>query len=301
MTSCNQPYFHGKGKKKGFFEGWYLKHQNDQQLLALIPSFHLDQQGQPSAMLQIITDSQSGQITYPISKFSVARNKWAVKIGDNLFTEKGCQLHVDHPQWQLKGALAYGPWQRTEENIMGPFAHLPRMQCNHGLLSLGHSLRGKVSCNGVLYDFNGGIGYGEKDWGDSFPKDYFWTQCNWREQGHINCIMAAVAHIPLPVGSFQGCIATVYYQGKEYRLATYHGVKVLHYHSDEITLSQGDYLLQINLLEQNPQRLLAPQQGIQSRIIHESVGSTVRYRFYQDGHCLFEQTSQQAGYEWTQS
>jgi len=53
-------FFHG-GKQRGpYFEGWYLKHQSKGgKSLALIPAFHRDSAGRPSASLQIISDSRS--------------------------------------------------------------------------------------------------------------------------------------------------------------------------------------------------------------------------------------------------
>jgi len=37
--------FHGETKRRSYFEGWYLKHQNAERTVAVIPAFHLDKKG----------------------------------------------------------------------------------------------------------------------------------------------------------------------------------------------------------------------------------------------------------------
>ena len=48
--------FHGEHKKKSYFEGWYFKHQGSGRTVAFIPAFHIDEKGERSASLQVITD-----------------------------------------------------------------------------------------------------------------------------------------------------------------------------------------------------------------------------------------------------
>lgn len=66
-------------------------------------------------------------------------------------------------------------------DIMGPFRFLPGMECSHGVISMGHSLEGKLDLNGKRIDFSGGTGYVETDRGRSFPSAYLWTQCTVRQ------------------------------------------------------------------------------------------------------------------------
>jgi hypothetical protein len=171
------------------------------------------------------------------------------------------------------------------------------MQCRHGVLSLKHSLTGGLKVNGRTIDFGTGTGYIEKDWGCSFPDTFTWTQCN--RFGEADCsIMASVAHIPYCGFAFEGCICCVYYNGKETRMATYRGVRILKNNGMELVLRQGKYLLEIEFLDERPHRLWAPIGGNMSRIIRESVACTVRYRFSQEGTKVFDLTSTQASFEY---
>ena len=57
-------YFHGANKKKSYFEGWYLKQQNQEETLAFIPAWHVDGRGRPSASLQVVTRDQAWRRLY---------------------------------------------------------------------------------------------------------------------------------------------------------------------------------------------------------------------------------------------
>ena len=48
----------------GYFQGWYLKHEKEGQVLALIPAYHRDQQGKTSASLQVVTREKAYQDVY---------------------------------------------------------------------------------------------------------------------------------------------------------------------------------------------------------------------------------------------
>ena len=73
--------------------------------------------------------------------------------------------------------------------------------------------------------------------------------------------MISVADIPFAKVTFKGCIGVVYYEGKEYRFATYLGVKIRKYNKRELWVQQGGYDLQVSLIDEKPHNLLAPVKG----------------------------------------
>ena len=99
--------------------------------------------------------------------------------------------------------------------------------------------------DGYVHSFEGGLGYVEKDSGTSFPRSYLWMQCN--DFPSACSIMISIAHIPFCGSSFRGCICAIVYQGREYRLATYKGVKVQAFTPEHICLSQGSLLLELDI------------------------------------------------------
>ena len=124
----------------------------------------------------------------------------------------------------VQGAVRYGPLSPLRTDIMGPFRFLP-MQCSHSVYSMAHTLAGGFTVDGRFIDLTGGTGYIEGDRGSAFPRDYLWVQCN--DFAQPCSVMASVAHIPFCGRSFTGCICAVVYRGREYRLATYRGVRIV--------------------------------------------------------------------------
>lgn len=294
-------YFHGYQKNHSFFEGWYLKHQSSDGVLALIPAYHIDRQGRRSASLQIVTDTESWIIPYSADRFQAASSLFYVNLDTSAFSEQGIHLDIAAKDVVLTGRISYSPFTTPSYDIMGPFCAVPFMQCRHGVLSLAHRLSGQVVINGRRLDFDGGIGYIEKDWGRSFPSRYIWTQCSWTDKKTKTpcCVMLSIADIPFAGTHFTGCIGSILFRGKEYRLATYKGVKILEYTRREIVVSQNGMLLHINLIKEQPLSLAAPALGSMSRTIKESAACQVRYQLFFQEKKVFDILCRHAGFEYS--
>ena len=286
------------GKRGPCFAGWYFKHQTKTgRALALIPAMHVDAAGRRSASLQVIAEGQSWWLEYPASKFHAAEKPLQIRLGQNAFSRAGIQLDIEQEGLSLHGALRYGPFTPLQSDIMGPFRFLPGMECSHGVFSMGHTLAGSLTLNGENLDFSGGTGYIESDRGRSFPSAYLWTQCVWPG----GSLMLSIADIPLPVGRFTGCICAVICRGREYRLATYRGVRIEQWSDTGAVIRQGKYRLTAELLEGKGCPLRAPADGVMGRTVHESLCSTVRYRFWAGERLLFDYTDRCAGFEYAET
>ena len=169
-------------------------------------------------------------------------------------------LAVEEPGFSLKGELQYGPLAVPGEDIMGPFRRVPHMQCVHGILSTSHRVDGEVELNGRTLWFDKGRGYWETDRGRSFPKRYLWTQCSWQERQQVS-LMLAVAHIPMGLGSFTGIISEIFFAGESFRLATYHGAKLVRWGEDGAEIRQGRLRLAAQVLERHPLPPPGPYRG----------------------------------------
>lgn len=259
------------------FEGYYHKHQKDGNTLCLV----VGHSGREE-FIQIITQDASYQV--PV-------------IGTNQFSKDGVKLNIRTEAVCLKGEIAYGELSPIRYDIMGPFAHLP-MQCRHGIISMKHTLAGGVSLNGQDIDFTGGTGYIEMDAGRSFPKSYVWVQSNDFDE---DCsIMASVADIPFCGFHFRGCICVIHYQGKEYRLATYLGVRVLACTEEQIALQQGKYRFEIEIPRSGGHPLRAPNRGEMNRTILERAACPARFRFFHGKETVFDLASPHTSFEYEQ-
>ncbi|WP_312645589.1 tocopherol cyclase family protein [Hydrogenoanaerobacterium sp.] len=288
--------FHGLCKKSKFFEGWYFKHQIGDETIAFIPSISIDENGHRAAHLQIITNTGSYHIEYCYSQFRVNRNRLEIQIGNNFFSNKGIRLDIRSSKFTCTGTIRYGQFTPILYDIMGVFSVFPFMECNHGIISLYHTLTGEILINNKSTKFTGGVGYIEKDWGSSFPKRYTWVQSNDFSIKRC-CIFASVADIPFLGFTFQGCICVVYYKGREYRFATYNGAKVLRCDGKLLVIKQGRYLLTIKTDGKDAHALYAPSQGGMTRTIHENNSCTAHFVLKEGNHIVFDLYSKNTGFE----
>lgn len=280
-------------KHRGYFEGWYFKQQNGTDTVALIPAFHADDCGNFSASLQVITNDQALNVDFPFQASECSRKRLPVRLGKCIFSEQGIGLDVDTQECNLRGVLRFGPLTPPVCDIMGPFCCLPMMECRHSVFSLFHRVDGSLSVNGKNYEFENGLGYLEGDRGVSFPKCYLWTHCAWEQ----NSVMLSAADVPWGGMSFTGCTGFLYLNGKEYRIATYCGARLLYVGEDTVLLRQGDLKLKIQLLKSSAQSLRAPQNGGMIRTVHESAACTVRYTCSVGKRLLIDFVSDQASFE----
>lgn len=269
-----------------YFEGWYYKQQKDNFTLALIPG-----RSRNEAFIQVITDEQSYHIPFPLNAFQSGE---IVHVGKNKFCQRGIQLSIHTNALQLRGQLSYENITPLSSDIMGPFRFLP-MECRHAVISMNHRVNGTLSLNGKTLHFTGGKGYIEGDRGRSFPESYSWTQCNAFDE---DCsIMVSAAKIPFAGFTFWGCIASIWYQKKEYRLATYKGAKISHRSKHCLEIKQSDYILRVDIPKQIGHLLYAPSNGDMSRTIHENPSCTARYQFKKGQQIILDKISKQASYE----
>lgn len=282
-------------KRGPYFAGWYLKHQTGSgRALALIPAMHIDAAGRRGASLQVIAGGQAWWIEYPDSEFHAGEEGFSLQLGQNRFFRSGLALDIEQDGLSLCGTLGYGPFRSLRSDIMGPFRLFPGMECSHGVLSMGHTLKGTLTLNGERLDFSGGQGYIETDWGRSFPRAYLWTQCLWSG----GSLMLSIADIPLPVGHFTGCICAVIHQGREYRLASYRSLRIRHWSPEGAEIRQGKYRLTVQLLEEQGCLLRAPDLGSMERTVRESLRAKVRYCFWRGETLLISHTDDNASFEY---
>jgi hypothetical protein len=270
---------------RNYFEGYYHKHQKNDNSVSFIVGKSNDH-----SFVQVLTDHDSYYFKFPKSEYKKSN---IIKIGNCIFSPKGIIIDICENGVTIKGRIRYSDLTPLEYDIMGPFGHFP-MECSHGIISMRHNLHGQIRINQKTIDFTHGLGYIESDRGTSFPRRYLWTQCN------FNCdcsVSLSVAEIPFAGIRFNGCICVVRWGGKEYRLATYRGVKIILCNERNIILKQGKHLLIAEITPRTGVNLPAPKNGKMTRTIVECLSCPVRMRFYESGKLLFDLKSDRGSYE----
>ncbi|RDB64399.1 stress response protein nst1 [Gordonibacter sp. 28C] len=264
---------------KPYYEGWYMKQQQGDDVLAVIPG-----RAQDEAFIQVVTASGARYVPYALEDFRLTKNR-SMRVGRSLFSPRGMMLDVDAPGIRLSGRLLYRELAPLRSDIMGPFALLP-METKHTVFSMRHRVDGQVELDGRMLRFDKGKGYMEGDRGHSFPRGYTWIQsCD------FDCaasVMLALAEIPLAGVCFTGCIGVVWIAGTEHRFATYRGVRIVEANDALVEVRQGDMSLRVELPKAEGHRLQAPAQGSMERPIRESPAVPARFRFVKGGRTLLE-------------
>lgn len=283
-----------------YFCGWYFKcqsgaHCSDVQTLAVIPAVHKSG-GRKACSVQIITDEASYNIRFPYKSYYENKKKFHIIIGKNHFNRKGFCLNLNTPDLSVSGSVRFGRLSPIRYDIMGPFRYVPFMECRHSVRSMKHAVNGRLCINGKIYRFQNAVGYIEGDRGYSFPKNYAWTQCFF-EKGSL---MLSVADIPLGFGllHFTGIICVIHWQGREYRLATYLGARVIKIQNGTILIRQGRLALSVRFIERKERPLLAPADGAMNRTIRESASCRAAYCLKQNGQTLFSFVTPRASFEY---
>lgn len=274
-----------------YFYGWYLKAQSDTQTLAVIPAVH-KAGNRRTCSIQLLTEEHAWKVSYPGDIFEKADK--IIYIGESRFGEQGMYLNIEKPDLRVKGVLEFGALTPPKYDIMGPFSLVPFMECRHSVWSMKHLVNGEININGQEYQFENAYGYWEGDRGGSFPKKYLWTQCFFRE----GSLMLSAADIPVAGTHFTGIIGVVLWKGKEYRIATYLGARVIEIRDGMVRVRQGKYELEARILEKKGQGLRAPAKGDMVRTIYENAACWAVYRLKKAGKVLFAFETKRASFEW---
>lgn len=253
------------------FRGTYYKHQANGNTVCLIVG-----KAGSGKFLQVLT----GDKVYFFEDYSKCS-----------FSKEGVLLDLP----DIKGKISYSNLTPLKSDIMGFFRFFP-MQCRHSILSMRHDLAGEISFKGKPINFNGGIGYIEGDSGRSFPKNYLWIHCN--DFKVKSSISVSVADIPFLGFHFQGCICAITHEDREYRLATYNGVKIQEKSQKRLVLIQKDLRLEIDIDGQNFLPLKMPVNGRMNAVVNESNSANARFKFFVKDKLLFDIYSSNASFEY---
>ena len=224
--------FHGHGRSKRYFEGWYVKVVSADQKTrwAVIPGVFLGLDGGVNEAFIQLLDGSTGRSWYhkfDTSEFSASADEFNVTLGKNHFSRKGVTLDLPELRGSIRFESALEPWpvKPLSPGIMGWFGAVPFMECFHGIVSFGHDLAGEMAVEGKKVSFAGGRGYIEKDWGRAFPSGYVWLHSNHIDSDPEASLIGSVAIIPWIGRPFRGYIVGLKHSGKLHRWTTYNGAK----------------------------------------------------------------------------
>ncbi len=269
--------FHGHGRSKRYFEGWYVKVVSADQKTrwAVIPGVFLGLDGGVNEAFIQLLDGSTGRSWYhkfDTSEFSASADEFDVTLGSNHFSSKGVKLDLP----ELRGSITFesplDPWpvKPLSPGIMGWFGAVPFMECFHGIVSFGHDLAGDMSVEGKQVSFAGGRGYIEKDWGRAFPSGYVWLHSNHIDSDPEASLIGSVAIIPWIGRPFRGYIVGLKHSGKLHRWTTYNGAKEI-----ELTITDTHVQWQLSSKDGN---LTLSADRVRGGLLHAPIRTEMHQR-----------------------
>ena len=302
--------YHGRGKKDGFFEGWYFKvvDPTERHIYAFIPGISFAAEDSHS-FIQVLNGAsgESRYFRYGLGDFRASKTRFEVEIGGSAFAND--TVRIDIPG-EYRGELKFlgvRPWPVSlfSPGVMGPYAFAPFMECYHGVLSLDHGIQGRMSVGTGEMDFTGGRGYIEKDWGRAFPSSWVWMQSNHFSEPGFS-LSLSLARVPWRRSWFPGLIAGLLVRDRLYRFATYTGAKLTRLDVSEtsvvLEIRDAKHRLEVEAARTAGGELVSPRPraGMTGRI-GETMSSVVRVALRRGekfgGALVFEGEGRNAGLE----
>jgi len=299
--------YHGWGRTRRFFEGWYFKvvNKNEDRAFAFIPGISMNPDGEKHSFVQVLDGKKRTSEYHRFSDQDFIANprKFDLRVSENRFSNEHIYLNIPG----VKGGLNFSdhvgwPDKWYSPGIMGPFAFVPFMECYHGILSLDHKIDGHLYINEEKVDFTGGKGYTEKDWGRSFPQAYIWIQTNHFSNQEVS-FKASVARIPWLGSSFTGFIAGLLINGDLYEFTTYNSSHIRKLYIDdnkvELCLENSKFRLKLYLNRSSGTRLASPVNGFMGGHIFESMEAEIEIVLYdkKKKETVFHDKGRNAGLE----
>ncbi len=286
----NQEMFQGNKKRKKYFEGWYFKmiSADGTSKISVIPGISLSHNGEEQhAFIQLINGktAETFYYSYPIEEFAFSKNKFAVRIGKNYFSEDSIVLDIQNDSTIIKGKILMTNQiplslnKKKNKGIMGWYRFVPFMQCYHAVVSLDHNLNGSLSMDKQIYNFDNGRGYMEKDWGESMPSAWIWMQSN-NFNAEKSSFMLSVATIPWMGSSFTGFLGFFLNDSIQQGFGTYTHAKLEMETSNsgslKISIRDKKYSYLIETYRNSSGILKAPVEGSMDRRIAESIDAKLK-------------------------
>jgi len=303
--------YHGFNASAPFFEGWYYKlvSADEQTRFVIIPGVYIASDAKNSHCFVQVFDSQAEEVRfhrYPYQAFTASKDSFEINIGQNYFSQDRISLSIDDEIGRLNGSLSFEslvPWpvRLVSPGAMGWFAWVPFMETYHGVVSMDHTIQGKLLFDDKPLDFSGGQGYIEKDWGKQFPSAWIWGQSNHFDREGIS-LMLSVAVVPWLWWSFAGFVIGFLFNGDIYRFATYNRSNIESLSVEDTTIElivrNSTHRLRIRALRAEGGLLQAPTLVEMDRRILETLNASMEVQFEAlSGKVLYQGVGQHAGLE----
>lgn len=304
----------GHHVKEGmFFEGWYYNMilANNSKTIAVIPGVFMNDNDRHSFLI-IAYRNRSHYFRFPFESFhsSSISDEFQINISEenndknrsNIFSANEIIVDVepnndDDATESIQMNITIFSNTRPKDlswltpGTMGPFSWLTIMQCYHHVLSMRHIIHGTIQFGQDPQTTVSGIGYLEKDWGQTFPSIWIWGQANqWISTESISAsLFFSFAIVPVGLGvKLPGFLVIFehnhqFYYFNTYLLSTVHEL-VVNNSTNQLLFVVHDLFFEyklsvtVQLDDANSGILLyAPREGRMEKFVKEMLDSNVYF------------------------
>ncbi|MTI68292.1 MAG: hypothetical protein FH753_17055 [Firmicutes bacterium] len=285
----NPDLYHGKNKKKFFFEGWYYKvcDKFNDRVFAFIPGIVKGKDKKSShSFIQVLDGKNSNYnyIKYSENYFKYNNKVFQINIDKNYFSLDKLNLDLKFNNKTIKGNLKLKnikKWPDTFINpgSMGFYNYFWFMECYSQVCAQNGEIEGALNIDNEMIDFTGGKVYIEKNWGHSFPKSWIWIQSNSFDNKNI-AFTCSVGKVPFLFGSFSGFLVGLNIDDVFYSFTTINKskMKIKEYENDvEIIFKRKNLLLKVKTKSRKEKFIscMGPKRGNMIPLVKENLKGEV--------------------------
>lgn len=175
MQKLKPTQLKGNFEKRNFFEGWFHKiySAEHQTSFVIIYGYSTGHSDDKFGFIQLLIPHKSIEIFYfPKNEISFNAKLHIMQMGSNILSTKYLKINLKNICINLN--LSDNQPISTYKNSMGYSYFIPTLPCYHSVLNKSHLVSGKINFFDNNYLVKNALGYMEKNWGTSFPENYFW-------------------------------------------------------------------------------------------------------------------------------
>ncbi len=265
----------GNFKRNKYFEGWFQKVYSTQHKSSFIIIYGYATRNSIDTFgfIQVLIPSKLPEIIY-FSKNEVYcdPSQHIVCMGNNILTTHVIKIKTNDLLIDLY--LKNNNPIKTFKNSMGYHYFIPYLPCYHSVLNSSHYVSGKIDYMQASYSLHNESGYLEKNWGTSFPENYFWLHAVDPNNSQVSLLFSQ-AEIKWLGNKFIRHIGHFRFDGKEIDLRNYNKINISNLiFSDsnyEFRIISRKIQMDISIITRNKVLFKGPENGSLTRnILHHT-------------------------------
>lgn len=175
LGNCIPTHLRGNFQQGNYFEGWFQKIYSAEHNASFIIIYGYATQNsiESFGFIQLLLpDGEPRFLYFHKNEVSCDPTRHVFKMGRQILSTEAICIQCNDINIQLN-LLGNKPI-RTLKNSMGYTYFVPGLPCYHAVLNPSHQVSGTIQAGQHHYSLDRATGYLEKNWGNSFPKSYFW-------------------------------------------------------------------------------------------------------------------------------